>query len=481
MTIREIEEQAGMTRANIRFYEAEGLLHPIRRENGYRDYTESDLAELRRIRLLRALGICLEDIRAMQENRLSLQTVLGRQMDTLAAEQTALERARTVCRELQRGGVSYASLDATPYLERLAEETAVPVPQGDAIPRIRTPWRRWFAFTLDMALYRTLWYALLLPVFHVNIFPRNVGGQLLDLAVQIVLIFLLEPLFLSRLGATPGKWILGLSIRDSGGGKLRYTDALKRTFLRWRHGLGFNIPVWSLVRLWRSGMACLDGETLDWECDWNYDSVMQLRDERKGRNWAYALCVLLLLGVLSLFVALAQRPVNRGELTLAQFCENYNACLRYYAPNDPWRLDGEGRWIVHKRADLSLNSMDVAADTRHPDLQIVVKDGIVTGVGFVSENRCNAFPSPRTDDMQLLLLSFAGAERDAGLWMSEVRRTCRAISKIPFQGFEMQVYGIRAMCRVEYEGYRYSEAWGTLMPTGDLPGTYSISFSIVKP
>ena len=48
MTIREIEALSGMTRANIRFYESEGLLTPNRMENGYRDYTRSDLDTLRR-------------------------------------------------------------------------------------------------------------------------------------------------------------------------------------------------------------------------------------------------------------------------------------------------------------------------------------------------------------------------------------------------------------------------------------------------
>ena len=43
MTIREIEALSGMTRANIRFYESEGLLTPSRAENGYRDYSQSDL------------------------------------------------------------------------------------------------------------------------------------------------------------------------------------------------------------------------------------------------------------------------------------------------------------------------------------------------------------------------------------------------------------------------------------------------------
>ena len=62
MTIREIEELSGMPRANIRFYEAEGLLRPDRDTNGYRNYSEEDLRILQKIRLLRALHVSLEDI-----------------------------------------------------------------------------------------------------------------------------------------------------------------------------------------------------------------------------------------------------------------------------------------------------------------------------------------------------------------------------------------------------------------------------------
>ena len=43
MTIRELEQKSGLERANIRFYEKEKLLNPVRRENGYRDYSEEDL------------------------------------------------------------------------------------------------------------------------------------------------------------------------------------------------------------------------------------------------------------------------------------------------------------------------------------------------------------------------------------------------------------------------------------------------------
>ncbi len=42
MTTREPKKRPGMTRANIRFYEQEGLLAPARASNGYRDYSEED-------------------------------------------------------------------------------------------------------------------------------------------------------------------------------------------------------------------------------------------------------------------------------------------------------------------------------------------------------------------------------------------------------------------------------------------------------
>ncbi|MFA6783241.1 MAG: MerR family DNA-binding transcriptional regulator, partial [Sedimentibacter sp.] len=40
MLIKEIENLSGMERANIRFYEREGLITPKRLDNGYRDYSE---------------------------------------------------------------------------------------------------------------------------------------------------------------------------------------------------------------------------------------------------------------------------------------------------------------------------------------------------------------------------------------------------------------------------------------------------------
>ena len=42
MTIKEIETLSGLPRANIRYYESEGLITPKRAENGYREYSQAD-------------------------------------------------------------------------------------------------------------------------------------------------------------------------------------------------------------------------------------------------------------------------------------------------------------------------------------------------------------------------------------------------------------------------------------------------------
>ena len=67
MKINEVEALVGITRKNIRFYGAEGLLSPRRNsQNGYRDYGGTEGEVLRRIKLLRQLGLPLGEIRQMQ-------------------------------------------------------------------------------------------------------------------------------------------------------------------------------------------------------------------------------------------------------------------------------------------------------------------------------------------------------------------------------------------------------------------------------
>ena len=72
MTIKELEQRTGMARANIRFYEGEGLLAPKRLENGYRDYSEEDARTLEKIKLLRQLQLDIDTIRRVQAGTLKI-------------------------------------------------------------------------------------------------------------------------------------------------------------------------------------------------------------------------------------------------------------------------------------------------------------------------------------------------------------------------------------------------------------------------
>lgn len=60
MNIKEVEKQLSVSRSIIRFYEKEGLLKPERKENNYRDYSEQDIAALKKILVLRKLGLPLK-------------------------------------------------------------------------------------------------------------------------------------------------------------------------------------------------------------------------------------------------------------------------------------------------------------------------------------------------------------------------------------------------------------------------------------
>ena len=80
MTSKEMEARSGVPRANIRYYEAEGLLAPARSGNGYRDYSEEDLRTLEKIKLLRRLGVTIEALRALRDGRAELSAVLDRRL-----------------------------------------------------------------------------------------------------------------------------------------------------------------------------------------------------------------------------------------------------------------------------------------------------------------------------------------------------------------------------------------------------------------
>lgn len=120
MKIQEVEQQVGITKKNIRFYEKEGLLSPERNlENGYRDYREEDVETLKRIKLLRKLSVPLEEIRKIQSNSMTLESVLRRHMIALEEQSSNLLKMQAVCEKLVEKKEQYTQLDTDMWLAEL--------------------------------------------------------------------------------------------------------------------------------------------------------------------------------------------------------------------------------------------------------------------------------------------------------------------------------------------------------------------------
>ena len=119
MKINEVEAQVGITKKNIRFYEEQGLLSPRRNsENGYRDYGETEVAILRQIKLMRKLGVPLEEIRRMQAGG-TVADGMRRHLVTLERERKSLEQSIQLCGSLKDREERLDALDAAALLEEM--------------------------------------------------------------------------------------------------------------------------------------------------------------------------------------------------------------------------------------------------------------------------------------------------------------------------------------------------------------------------
>ena len=97
--IGQAAQRSGVSAANIRYYEAQGLIAPAdRADNSYRLYSEADLHQLRFIRLCRAMDMSLDEVRTL------LALDLRRKADCDAAREALdahLSHVRTRLAELR--------------------------------------------------------------------------------------------------------------------------------------------------------------------------------------------------------------------------------------------------------------------------------------------------------------------------------------------------------------------------------------------
>ena len=400
MTIGDLEARSGMSRANIRYYEQEGLLCPARLDNGYRDYSGEDLETLLRIKLLRQLDFSLEEIRQLQRGELDFSAAMDRRSAQLSRDRDQLDTARQVCLDMGREVRAFQELRAEEYLRRLSGVRPLsPVPQQDL--QEPHPWRRFFARSLDLALAGLALLLVQSLVLHSPIrdgTAASIGRTLLSWGIAV----LTEPLFLHFLGTTPGKWIWGIRVERNGGGRLTWWEACRRTFRVFVAGEGMTIPLVSTVCNVVSYWKYTRGKDLYWE----EDSVLRFRERGwfspagyvAGEAAVIACTVLLALNTLM--------PPNRGDLTVAEFAENYNACIDAWETSGP-ALESDGTWKVQPEDPTHIV---LFGPPPFPNFTYEVESGALRSVSctLVLEDQQEVF-TLSVSDLKAAALSFAAA------------------------------------------------------------------------
>ena len=452
MTIKELEDGLGMTRANIRFYEQEGFICPERGKNNYRNYSAADAETLRKIKLLRQLGLPLDVIRRVQKGELDLDAALFMQQRTLEGRRAELAWAGRVCAAMREDGAQYATLDAGKYLETLdrpAEGEGYFSLNKDSAPMAPYPWRRFFARWLDLFLYGFLWSAFGTMVLRFQA-PDGLFFTLLGSYLNYGTMLVVEPLLLSTWGYTPGKWIFGLQVRDTYGGKIYWSTAMARTWQVFAKGEGFGIPIYNLYRYYKSYRACVDCETLPWDEESSY----AIKDAKALRCVGFVGAAAVLFGLMVLTAAQAQMPRHRGMLTPEQYAANVNDLYHYITQNSDRVMDENGHW------EEKGNVIYLFGDGG-PDHQLTLnEEGKVTAVtlsrDLVGEQ---VITSDDTFDKQLAALSFAAAVGDYNCvsWLNSGVLT--AIEEGGFEDYTIQAGDVTITQTVVQEGYQDAGGW----------------------
>lgn len=466
MNIKEIEERSGLTRANIRYYEQEGLLAPARRENKYRNYSEEDLETLLRIALLRSLGFSLEEIRRLKSGEADFAAAMRERSAALESEGQRLLAARNVCDAISREVTSYSALRPEDYLNSF-EPDAAAKRRDIAEPH---PWRRYFARAIDLTLVGLMVSFVQFVLLHHNLVNISKGENVLCGLAGWGLLVLIEPLLLSRFGTTAGKWCMGITVTRPDGGRLSYGEALERTAAVWLYGAGLGISIVELVCNYRSYRRYMNGEELAWESG----SIERFDERGTGRMVLLFMACWAVCGTLTVAMALAAMlPPNRGDLTVAEFAENVNFYRDFFDYGERWSLDENGEWAENQYE----NVVYFGGGDGPAPFTYTVEDGTLRAVHWAYTETAETIYGTGDENARMAYLALAAAQKGTSLF--NIRSVVKQIGSNSWAGdtdYSAAWKNIKMRYDARIEGeYYYSEGFFLSVQDGQ-PITVTLTF-----
>lgn len=324
------------------------------------------------------------------------------------------------------------------WLQRIVYRNQVQLRKKSPVPY---PGRRLLARLLDWTIYYLIWNYISLVLLRGKII-RGLLLLYLDSMAVMLLMLLLEPLFLSILGTTAGKAVMGLKIRTDEGEKLALKDSFRRTFQVFADGMGFNILVFNLLNMVWARRNAAEGLALLWEQENSY----QIEDAASWRIVTAVLTILLLLfyGLPPIYNQ-AQYPLYRGDISRAQYVENVNEMLWRSGEKSGFNLDSEGNWLDEegKPAGDGVN-----LPPRH---EIIEEDGQVVAVKLEIKIDVAGQINGGLDQKALVATAFAAASEE--IKMKDLQTISSALGDIK-EDYELVVQDLVLKSEVSYSGYR---------------------------
>lgn len=173
-------------------------------------------------------------------------------------------------------------------------------------------WARWLGRGLDGVLLMP--FALLAAIalsiavefgrLPADIFlwtSEPIGAVVFEVGLTFLLFGLWETLFLSNTGTTPGKWVMGIGVRQADGRRLGAPKAAGRFVWVYVLGMGVGIPIVSLIAaLSARGKLVSDGVT-------PWDNALKCDVKHRKRHPAiWALVIFLVIGANAAALALSR-------------------------------------------------------------------------------------------------------------------------------------------------------------------------------
>ena len=135
MLINEVESKVGLTKKSIRFYEDNGLISPNRSENSYRTYNDEDIRMLRIIKFLRNLNVSVNDIKKLQNGKLTLHDCMEERINDISSTENNLNEIKKMCMSIFDSNDNFEDFDIDSYYVKMnvLNKAGITLKKGDDI------------------------------------------------------------------------------------------------------------------------------------------------------------------------------------------------------------------------------------------------------------------------------------------------------------------------------------------------------------